>query len=181
MNQRASWRRNFQPSEFKDWPDGCAPADANVYAHNELVIPASPDRIWQWLVRAPQWPHWYPNSWHIEILKRKTGRTNRKQLRRGTEFTWITFGLPFTSTVDRCDEPTTIGWNFKSRGWAGAASGYHIWFIEPQSYGCRVVTEETEHGLLPLLLHFILQPTVRFSHQLWLRRLSENSIQGPPR
>ena len=58
------------PSEFVHWPDGYAPASARVYAHNELVIPTSPDRIWEWLVRARQWPHWYPNSWSVKILKR---------------------------------------------------------------------------------------------------------------
>ena len=57
------------PSEFVHWPDGYAPASARVYAHNELVIPTSPDRVWEWLVRARQWPHWYPNSWSVKILE----------------------------------------------------------------------------------------------------------------
>ena len=80
------------PSEFVHWPDGYAPASARVYAHNELVIPTSPDRIWEWLVRARQWPHWYPNSWSVKILKRGK-RTRGGQLKSGREFNWITFGL----------------------------------------------------------------------------------------
>jgi len=180
MIQRASRERNFQPPEFVHWPDGYTPDDASVYAHNELIIPAAPDRIWEWLVRARQWPHWYPNSWRVEILKRTRRGTHREQLSSGTKFTWITFGLPIQATVDPCEKPTTIGWKFETRWWAGAARGYHIWFIEPHPHGCRVVTEETELGLLPRLLRFILQSAVPFSHQLWLQRLSKNAIQGPP-
>ena len=168
------------PSEFVHWPDGYAPASARVYAHNELVIPTSPDRIWEWLVRARQWPHWYPNSWSVKILKRSK-RTHGGQLKSGREFNWITFGLPITATVDQYDKPTTIGWTWRSRGWTGGASGYHIWLIEPQQSRCRVVTEETQRGPLPSLLRFVLQPALHFSHQLWLRRLSKNAIGGLPR
>ncbi len=155
---------SWPPSEFTHWPDGYEPASALVYARNELVIPTSPDRIWEWLVRARQWPHWYPNSWSVKILRRKHGGTHRGQLGSGRPFNWITFGLPITATVDPFDKPTTIGWAWRSRGWSGAAVGYHVWFIESQPGQCRVVTEETH-----------------FSHQLWLRRLSKNAIRGLPR
>jgi len=181
MSRQASRGKQRQPSEFPDWPAGNAPSDAWVYAHNELAVPVSPDRIWEWLSRARQWPHWYPNSWRVEILAR-TGRVSRRErLRSQTEFNWITFGLPITAKVDPCDRPDTIGWTWRSRGWAGAASGYHIWSIEAQPYGSRVVTEETQIGLLPRLLRPGLQRSLHLSHQLWLRRLSKNAIDGVPR
>ncbi len=176
-----SRRKDREPSEFQHWPTGNAPSDAWVYARNELAVPVPPDRVWEWLSRARQWPHWYPNSWDVEILTRTVRGRRRKQLASQTVFNWITFGLPISATVDPCVRPDTIGWTWRTRGWAGAASGYHIWSIQAQPYGCRIVTEETEIGVLPRVLRLGLQPALHMSHQLWLRRLSENAIRGLPR
>jgi hypothetical protein len=180
ISARTSRRRKQQPSEFEQWPKGYEPAAAHVFAHNEIVIPAPPDRVWEWLTRARQWPHWYPNSWHIEIPRSRFSR-RRDQLESETMFTWLTFGLRITAMVQPYDRPQTIGWKWHSRLWARSAYGYHIWSIEAQPYGCRVVTEETQRGLMPWLLRFGLQPALHLSHQLWLRRLSENAIGGLPR
>jgi hypothetical protein len=44
------------------WPAEHAPADADLFAHNELLIHASCSIVWQHLVQAQAWPEWYPNS-----------------------------------------------------------------------------------------------------------------------
>jgi Polyketide cyclase / dehydrase and lipid transport len=161
-----------QPVEFDGWPGGRAPADAHVYAHNELFVPAGAERIWAWLVHAARWPSWYPNAWRI--------RSPAGPLAAGSVFTWITFGLPITSTVDLADQPRAIGWQWQSRWWPGAAYGYHIWLLQPQGDGCRVVTEETQRGALPRFFSPVLTFALLRAHGMWLRRLSRNAARGLP-
>jgi Polyketide cyclase / dehydrase and lipid transport len=160
--------------EFEKWPVGQAPTEAHVYAHNELFIAAAPEVVWAWLVRALRWPSWYPNSWRVRIVD------GPEHLTDGAVFTWITFGLPLTSTVDLAEESRAIGWRWQSRGWRGAAFGYHVWLLQPEPPGCRVITEETQRGVLPRLFSPVLAPALRFWHGVWLRRLSRNAVRGLP-
>lgn len=51
------------------WPEGFTPVDAGLFAHNEIVIQASSERVWQHIVAATKWPAWYPNAKDVTILK----------------------------------------------------------------------------------------------------------------
>ena len=37
------------------WPDGLTPTDADLFAHNEIVISAPPPQIWRHLIAATAW------------------------------------------------------------------------------------------------------------------------------
>jgi hypothetical protein len=47
------------------WPTGHTPADADLFAHNELLIHSSCSNVWQHLVQAQTWPEWYSNSRNV--------------------------------------------------------------------------------------------------------------------
>ena len=76
------------------WPAEHAPADADLFAHNELLIHASCSIVWQHLVQAQAWPEWYPNSHNVKLLNSSDGR-----LHQDTQFSWDTFGVHIESQV----------------------------------------------------------------------------------
>jgi hypothetical protein len=44
------------------WPEGIVPEQADLFAHNDIVIAAPPAKIWEYLVHATAWPDWYTNA-----------------------------------------------------------------------------------------------------------------------
>jgi hypothetical protein len=44
------------------WPAGFEPSNADLFAHNEILINASRERVWKHIVDANRWPTWCPNS-----------------------------------------------------------------------------------------------------------------------
>jgi hypothetical protein len=52
---------------FKDihWPDGFHPEQADLFAHNEIVVHASCEKVFANIVDAQVWPSWCPNSHNI--------------------------------------------------------------------------------------------------------------------
>src|SRR5271167_1392032 len=75
------------------WPAGFEPNKADLFAHNELLINASCERVWSHIVDASQWPTWYPNSKDVRI------QGGERLLGSGTVFRWTTFGLTIESNV----------------------------------------------------------------------------------
>ena len=64
---------------------------------------------------------------------------------------------------------------WSAKGPAGT-SGSHAWHIEPTAAGCRVVTEESQTGLLLRLVGRGIRGELVASHEDWvqsLKRLSE--------
>jgi hypothetical protein len=44
------------------WPTGYSPERADVFSHEEVVVPASPSTVWRYLVAAEQMADVYPDS-----------------------------------------------------------------------------------------------------------------------
>jgi Polyketide cyclase / dehydrase and lipid transport len=86
------------------WPTDFEPVEADLFAHNDLVINASCERVWRHIVDAKRWPLWYPNSKGVEI------QGGDSVLRDGTVFRWTTFGLTIDSTVHEFVPNQRLGW-----------------------------------------------------------------------
>lgn len=158
-------------SEFDQWPQEEQPKGAQVFVHNERIVPAPPERVWNLLVTAQGWSEFYANAHFVELADPR-----QHQLRRGTVFRWVTFGLlPIISEVDPCKRPLQIGWRWWGRWWGRGAHGYHIWLLESHERGTRVVTEETNRGILPSLLRPVIQPLLSLQHNYWLRQLARQA------
>jgi hypothetical protein len=151
------------------WPAGMTPAESALFVHNEILIAAPAERIWGWLIRAERWPTWYSNSAEVKIV------SDGPDLCAGARFQWRTFGVHLQSHVLIFDPPRAIGWDA-----VGPLRPYHGWRLEPDGARCRVVTEETQNGLLPRFLRWWLRPKLLRGHQLWLESLKRMAQSGDP-
>jgi hypothetical protein len=87
----------------------------------------------------------------------------------GTEFTWKTFGVVIQSTVMVYKPYVSIEWDAQGFG----VRAYHGWHIEQDGEYSRVVTEETQAGILPLLERWFLPRLLWNGHQLWVESLKK--------
>lgn len=160
---------NRSRSVLPDWPPGTAPAGAVVFAHNERVIAAPAEHIWEWLVLAPRWPNWYFNARRVQL------HDGARQLEPGMEFRWVTFGTPLDSRVVHFEPGRRLGWTW----WSPGAYGYHGWVLETTPAGVRVVTEETQRGPRTARWAVVLRPLLHLAHAYWLRRLATQAQRAP--
>ena len=153
------------------WPQRYAPGRAPVHVRNELLIAAPREVVWAWLVHAPEWPTWYPNSHNVRV-----NGGSSSQLALNASFTWRTFGVSIRSTVLEFVPPERIAWNAFGTG----IDAYHAWLITPTPGGAQVLTEETQHGWVARLGSCLLPNRMSRYHQLWLECLGAVARTGPP-
>jgi Polyketide cyclase / dehydrase and lipid transport len=145
------------------WPAGFAPDKADLFAHNDLIINASCERVWSHIIDAKRWPIWYPNSKDVELPG------GNPVLRDGTVFRWTTFGLTIESTVHEFVPNQRLGWF----GYAPGAkpSFYHSWYLEPKGDMCHVVMDEAGVGKDAAGLRNSDETLMHRGHDLWLATL----------
>ncbi len=153
------------------WPERFHPDRTPIHVRNELAVPAPPEVVWAWLVRAADWPSWYPNSHDVRIEG-----AEQTVLSQGCRFTWRTFGVSLRSRVEEFAAPERIAWTAVGLG----VDVYHAWLIEGRPSGCWVLTEETQYGWAARLGHLAMPSRMRKWHQIWLERLSEKATTGLP-
>jgi uncharacterized protein YndB with AHSA1/START domain len=146
-----------------NWPDGFDPEKADLFSHNELVIDAPCERVWQHIIDATRWPLWYPNSEDVRIID------DRPVLARDTLFRWTTFGWSVDSKVNEFVPYTRIGWYGSPSG--TQPSFYHAWYLTPQDGGCLVVTDEVGIGKDAAHLRETDESLMHRGHDLWLATL----------
>jgi hypothetical protein len=153
------------------WPERYHPDRTPVWVTNEIRSPAPVDAVWAWLVRAALWPTWYENSANVEFLE-----GHGPDLAPGTLFRWRTFGVTVTSRVEEFVPRERIAWNAKGIG----VDAYHAWLLEPDAAGCRILTEETQHGWLARTGAIVLPRRMKKHHQIWIESLSRRAQTGFP-
>ena len=144
------------------WPDKYHPDNAAIHVMNELEMSAAPEAVWACLIRATEWPNWYPNAANVILLD-----GGGADLAPGCRFRWKTFGVTITCTVEEFDPYERLAWSSESVG----MSVYHAWLITPQGDGCHVRTEETQNGFLTRLAAFLFPGRMHAFHQIWLEEL----------
>jgi uncharacterized protein YndB with AHSA1/START domain len=152
------------------WPDRYAPDRVDAHISNEISIAAAPETVWAWLIRAVEWPQWYPNSHDVKIAG------GRRDLGPGTKFTWRTFGVRIGSTVQEFVPGSRIAWD----GRGLMLDVYHAWLIETRPGGSWVLTEETQNGLAARTQAALLPNRMYRGHQLWLTSLKALAETGMP-
>jgi hypothetical protein len=94
------------------WPHGIVPEQADLFAHNDIVIAAPAAKIWEHLIRAAAWPEWYSNA--SDITVNAPGRL----LGGGVTFDWVTFGAHIHSTIHEFEpRPASAGTARRTSGW----------------------------------------------------------------
>jgi uncharacterized protein YndB with AHSA1/START domain len=154
------------------WPEGFEPACAQVFAHNEIIIPAPVETVWAWLIRAEDWPDWYANARNIHFLSHAA-----PDLRNRSRFRWKTFGLGITSKVLEFEPYRRLGWDAQGIG----VKAWHAWVLTPLGANrTHVLTEETQTGWLARLARSLFPSRLQTQHQIWLEGLSLKAQSGPP-
>jgi len=159
-----------------NWPEDLRPENSPVYTYNELVIPAEPRVVWAWLIRAAWWPQWYPHWKEVKILSGPGPDLEPGTVFIATAPIWKIFSAKIKTTVQDFSPLARLAW----RGKAFGVHGYHAWIIEPQGAGCKVITEETQRGLLVSLTRSSTQREILNRHQTWLEGLAKMSPRGLP-
>jgi hypothetical protein len=140
------------------WPAEFDPHRAPIHAVNALDMSVPPSAVWNVLIRAVEWPLFYPNSSNVKI------DGGARDLSAGARFTWRTFGVGLVSHVAEFEPQTRIAWNARGVGvWV-----YHAWLITPTPAGCRVLTEETQYGFMSRLGRIFFPGRMEREHQNWL-------------
>ena len=146
------------------WPAEHAPEVARVFAQNIVDIAGSPEAVWSQLIDCVAWPQWYKHCSDVSVLR------GGPCLGADSQFRFKTLGFYFEPEVVTFVPNQTLVWS--ARGPAGT-SGSHAWYIETIPGGCRVITEESQTGLLLIFLGARTRNQLLVSHEEWLRALKE--------
>lgn len=153
------------------WPAEYNPSTCPIHVRNILEMASPPETVWAWLIRAMQWPKWYPNSENVVFLS-----GNSPDLALGTCFRWKTFGVTIESTVKEFTPFERLSWDAHGAG----LDAYHAWLIQKTDGGCVVDTEEVQHGSLARLSRTLRPHHMEEKHQLWLESLRDRAKTGLP-
>jgi hypothetical protein len=132
--------------------------NAPVVASGEILIAATPEKIWNIMTSIEQWPLWNPDVQWAEL---------RGQIMPGTRFIWKAGPGTITSTIQKVEYERYIVWCGSSLG----IKAIHTWQLEPVTGGTRVRTEESWEGLLPRLLKGSSQKQLERAIQTGLQHL----------
>jgi len=149
------------------WPTWFTPEDADLYAHNEILVAAPCTTVWRHIVEAPKWPSWYPNSQNVHILG------GGDALQQDSRFIFDTFGIHIDAHVGEYASGTRIGWF----GNGPNINAYHTWLLADAPGGCQVVTEEVAKGPGAIAIRKPDPAAMHKGHDLWLGRLKALSEQ----
>jgi hypothetical protein len=153
------------------WPQGIVPEQADLFAHNDIVIAAPAAKIWERLIHAAAWPEWYSNASDVTV------NAPGGLLGPGVTFDWITFGARIRSTIHEFEQSARIGWYGETDQWMA----YHTWLLQPRDERTTyVVMEETGTGANPKKLAQSNPGHMHRGHDLWnisLKFLCESDNQ----
>jgi len=155
-----------QRSKDIHWPDGFHPEQADLFAHNEIVVHASCEKVFANIVDAQVWPSWYPNSHNVKLLNSPDGK-----LREGSRFSWDTFGVNIESRVHEFVPGSRIGWFGDGTG----MNAYHTFLLLKTDEGCHIVTEEVVKGPGAVEFRQKQPDAMHDGHDLWLNALKQRS------
>ncbi|KAJ4245737.1 hypothetical protein NW762_013861 [Fusarium torreyae] len=150
------------PDQRIVWPSGHSPASAAVFAHNEVHINASPERVWSLLIDCTKWPQWYKHCTDVSVLD------GGHVLQKDATFRFKTLRTYFQPKVVIFEPYTSLVWEAQGPAWT---SGAHAWHIEPSATGCKVITEEAQRGLLLSVIGGRVKKNLEFNHEDWLQSL----------
>lgn len=165
-SQFTAFAQDANNNEKIIYPTKFEPSNSPVFVRNEIEINSSPENVWFWIASATTWSEWYFNASKIQILNQQSNL-----LLPGTKFNWRTFGANVQSEVKEFVPYQRLAWDAKATG----LSAYHAWLIIPTAKGCKVITEETQHGWLCRLAKFLMPNRTYTYHQIWLEGLKKQS------
>ena len=137
--------------------------DAAVKAASEIIIRASPEKVWSLLTDIDNWP-----KWQSAISAAKISGP----LESGTTFVWTTGGTKIKSRIALAHPARQLAWT----GTAYRARAIHVWNLQPLPDGGTLVkTTESMDGFM--LKVFYSSKDLAKSQKLWLDALKHKAEQ----
>jgi uncharacterized protein YndB with AHSA1/START domain len=161
---KAEIRESF--TEGINWPMEYLPSESKFYVHNEIDIEATPEVVWEILIRAETWPEWYEGAENVKVMNSENGMLNE-----GSIFTWKTMGLNFESQITEFQPPYRLSWESRKR----SIQGYHAWLIIPTENGCKVITDESQNGWLTFFEKVFQPNKLKRLHDIWLMEIKNKA------
>jgi uncharacterized protein YndB with AHSA1/START domain len=137
--------------------------EAAVKASSEIVIHASPEKVWHLLTDINNWP-----AWQSTVSAAKMNGP----LEPGTTFVWTNGGTKITSRLALVHPMTQFVWTGKALG----AKAIHVWNLQAAPDGGTLVkTVESMDGFM--LKIFYSSSDLAKSHAMWLDALKRKAEQ----
>lgn len=131
---------------------------APVIQVKEIVINATPEKVWALLTNIEHWGEWNPR------IKKPT---LKEELNVGTIFTWKTNGSKIKSKIHTFSENKVLGWTGKTFG----AQAIHNWYLESTENGTSVKVEESMEGWIIGLMKKKMNEILENDMVFWLEQL----------
>jgi hypothetical protein len=149
------------------WPEEFNPEKSRFYVHNEIEINASPQDVWDILIKAKEWHTYYKGAQSpVELLD-----TTAMTLLNGLTFRFHTMGLKFQPVINEFVPYERLAWTSRIK----SIQGYHAWVIVPTDNGVRLITAESQNGSLTFMQK-VFQPNKLLKlHDEWLRLIKERA------
>jgi polyketide cyclase/dehydrase/lipid transport protein len=147
-------------------PDAGVDIDRNapVISHEEMLIEARLDVLWDLHTDVSSWPSWRPDVSGAEL---------DVPFAIGSSFQWQTAGLDITSVISQIDIGSRTTWG----GPANGIDGVHVWEFSETGRGVLVRTRESWSGEPVRANVDALQSALDESLRAWLRDLRDEAAR----
>ena len=133
-----------------------------VEVHNEAVIHASAERVWDLLADVERWPSWYRACRWVRV--EPTGNAaSAGRAARPVSFRWKAHPVELRSTVVAADRPHSFAFIADAR-WLHAERTFTI-RPTPDGLSTVIIGHETQVGPLPRVGWWFLAPWLRAANQ----------------
>ena len=143
-----------------------------ITVHNEIVIRASAERVWDLLTDVERWPSWYRACRWVRVESRGSAG-------RAASFVWKAHPVTLRSTVVASDRPHSFAIMADSLG-LHAERAFTL-RTTPDGSSTVVVSHETQVGPFPWLARLYVAPRLHAANQVMFEDLATAAVSGAAR
>lgn len=147
------------------WPKGYKPSESGFFVHNEIVIKASPQVVWDIFIEAEKWQDYYEDAKGLKVQNSTDGKLSPTAV-----FTWYPAGK-FTSTIKKFEPPYEIAWHAEEENMKMTV--YHAWLIIPTKDGCKMISQESQNGPRTFWEKVFVPKMMTKKHAKWLNEIKQ--------
>jgi short-subunit dehydrogenase/uncharacterized protein YndB with AHSA1/START domain len=145
-----------------------------IVVHNETVIRATAERVWDLLTDVERWPSWYRACRWVRVESTGAAASANSAVLR--VFRWKAHPVVVRSTVISAERPHSFAFVADARGLRAERS----FTVRPthDGLGTVVISHETQVGLLPRLGRVFIAPRLYAANQAMLNDLARAAREG---
>ncbi len=154
------------PADAIRWPARYEPKKATFFVSNQIDVAAPPQHVWDILINVDSWPEWYAGASNLHLQSDTPGK-----LALNARLSWTIMDLDFVSTVKEFEPPYRLSWESRK----STIQGYHAWLLIPTDTGTRVVTDESQFGILAWLQGIFVPTKLSRLHDASLAKIKQRA------